>query len=283
VHAAADQPQTIEQEMMMRTKLQSWWKQLNKPRLVITSFLAILCVLLILIALGYVLDWSWTGLIPYNVGGQQQPGKSLWDWLQLLIIPAVLALGGYLFNYSTNMNERNTADKQNEAEQLLARENQHKAVLQDYIGNISELLLHEKLRDSEPEDEVRTIARVRTLTVLPRLDPQRKRILLQFLQESKLIERDKSVISLSGADLSRSNLKEAILNMANLSQANLSGADLELANLWKVMLWQANLAGANLSLANLSNSDLHISNLKGAKLHKTNFVEATLTGSESIS
>jgi hypothetical protein len=28
--------------------------------------------------------------------------KSLWDWLGLLIVPVVLAIGGYLFNSSQN-------------------------------------------------------------------------------------------------------------------------------------------------------------------------------------
>jgi hypothetical protein len=36
--------------------------------------------------------------------------------MQLLIIPAVLAIGGYLFNYSTSRNERNAADRHNQAE-----------------------------------------------------------------------------------------------------------------------------------------------------------------------
>src|SRR6266566_3327964 len=49
-------------------------------------------------------------------------------------------------------------------------DNQRETALQAYIDTMSELLLHEKLRDSAEEDEVRKIAHVRTLTILPRLN-----------------------------------------------------------------------------------------------------------------
>src|SRR5438445_4683284 len=44
------------------------------------------------------------------------------------------------------------------------------------------------------------------LTVLHRLDDDRKKSVLQFLHESGLIYRDKGIIDLSGADLSGTNL-----------------------------------------------------------------------------
>lgn len=92
------------------------------------------------IVLGYWLKWGWTGL----------KGKTLWDWMQLLIIPAVLAIAGYIFTLTTSRNEHE-----------IALDNQQEMVLQDYIDKVSELLLEKKLRVSEPGDEVRNIARVR--------------------------------------------------------------------------------------------------------------------------
>src|SRR2546430_10593349 len=127
--------------------------------------------LLVVIALAYI----------FNVNVPGLHGKTLWDWLQLLIIPAVLAVGVYVFTYTTSRNERKAADRHNRTEREIAPENQHEAALQDYIDNMSELLLHEKLRESQSEDEVRTIARVRTLTTLHRLDEVRKGSVLQFL------------------------------------------------------------------------------------------------------
>jgi len=40
--------------------------------------------------------WRWTGLGTYiDSDGKRQPGKTLWDWLQLLIVPLLLAGGAY--------------------------------------------------------------------------------------------------------------------------------------------------------------------------------------------
>ena len=117
------------------------------------------------------------------------------------------------------------------------KENQRETALQAYIDKMSELLLHEKLRDSADDDEVRNIARVRTLTVLRGLDPIRKVSVLQFLYESSLINKDKCVISLHGANLSNVDLRIVDLINANLSKAN---------------FYQANLIGANLDSANLN-------------------------------
>jgi uncharacterized protein YjbI with pentapeptide repeats len=80
------------------------------------------------------------------------------------------------------------------------------------------------------------------LTTLSRLDNARKVIVLKFLYESKLINKDKCVIALEGADLYKINL-----SFVNLRGADLSGA----------ILRRATLGGANLlSDANLSKTDL---------------------------
>ena len=76
-------------------------------------------------------------------------------------------------------------------------DNQRETAFQAYIDKMSELLLHEKLRDSTEEDEVRNVARVRTLTVLPRLDGKRKGSVLQFLYESGHIYKNKNSIDLT--------------------------------------------------------------------------------------
>ena len=91
---------------------------------------------------------------------------------------------------------------------------------------MSELLLEKKLRESQQDDEVRKIARVRTLTTLLVLNASRKGNVLQFLYESELIDKDNYIV-----DLYRADLKEAFLPMANLSGILLSGAQLGKANL----------------------------------------------------
>src|SRR5215469_16784321 len=81
--------------------------------------------------------------------------------MQLLFIPVVLAVAGFWFNHR----ERKAAELRAEAEREIERQhaktesdiaedNQREAALQEYIGKMSELLLHEKLRESKSEDEV---------------------------------------------------------------------------------------------------------------------------------
>ena len=194
--------------------------------------LVVLIALVVVIVLGYTNNWNWTGL----------HGKTLYDWLQLLIIPAVLAVGGYLFNYTIGRNERQAneqraqtereaAEKRAQVERDIALDNQREAALQAYIDNMSELLLEKKLRKSDEEDEVRKLARVRTLTVLRRLDGRRKANVLKFLFESELLIRENSFIDLDGADLSRVDLSGASLHTTQLDSTNLLEADLSDADL----------------------------------------------------
>jgi len=200
---------------------------------------------------------SWTGLNATDFTSTPQnitrtiaylPGKTLWDWLQLLIIPAVLAVAGYIINLTISRGEQEATKQRDKTEHDISLENQREKALQDYIDKMSELLLEKKLRDSAENDEVRKIARVRTLTVLRRLDAFRKTSVFQFLYESGLIDKDKCIIDLRGADLSGAYV---YLSDVKLSRADLSGADLSGANLTKADLSSAKLGGANLSSANL--------------------------------
>ena len=240
------------------TRLRLWWQKTRKPLEVlgVTGICILMIALLVAIILAYI----------FNVDVPDLRGKTLWDWLQLLIIPAVLAIGGYVFNYTTSRNERNAADRHNQTEQEIAQDNQHEAALQEYIDKMSELLLEKKLRESQPEDEVRMVARVRTLTVLPRLDGRRKRSVLQFLHESGLIDGEKPVVDLKGADLSQADLSQTNLGGANLSETNLSKASLRRAQLNGVVLSCADLSEANLSEAHLERADLSQAILIGADL-----------------
>src|SRR6266436_3112772 len=240
----------------MGAKFRSWWQKVRKPQEIapIAALLIGLVTVIFLVIAGY---------------------RFHWDWLQLLVIPFVLAVGSYLFIYTASRNGQKAMQLRNQTERDIALDNQHETALQDYIDKLSELLLHEKLRESAPEDEVRKIARARTLTVLPRLDKERKRSVLQFLHESGLIDKDKRIIDLRGAVLSGANLIAAYLNEADLSRAILSEADLSGANLSGFNLSGANLGGANQGKANLSRADLH-----GADLHGTDLFGADLHGAD---
>jgi uncharacterized protein YjbI with pentapeptide repeats len=152
---------------------------------------------------------------------------------------------------------------------------------------MSTLLLERNLRRSEEDSEVRTLARARTLTVLGRLDPDRKTAVMQFLVEAELVQSVKGrepLISLSGADLSGAKKDPKDLSIVGdlrgslLSDADISYADLRGANLRNADLHFAELSGALLSSANLSGADLGAADLSGAYLRGTNLRNADLRG-----
>ena len=186
-------------------------------------------------------------------------GKTLWDWLQLLIVPVVLSLITVVFAWQQDIRQDQIENKRAKAERELAKERAQDEALQAYLDQMSNLLLEKNLRTSEEDSEVRTLARARTLTVLGRLDPSRKTAVYQFLVDADLVqsidERD-PIISLNGADLGGANVSDANLRNADLNGAYLSEADLS----------EADLRGADLSDANLIGSDLSDAYLKGADL-----------------
>lgn len=179
--------------------------------------------------------------------------KNVWTWLLLLAIPFTLVFLALWFNV---INRR--------TDLKIAADRLRETTLHAYFDSVSELLLEKDLRSSQPGDEVRTLARARTVTLLTQLDTNRKLRVVQFLCESHLF----AVVDLYGADLQGVNLAHASLSGANLIGANLSKADLS----------EANLSGADLSKANLSEAHLNKTDLSKARLHGARLMKANLTG-----
>jgi uncharacterized protein YjbI with pentapeptide repeats len=205
-------------------------------------------------------------------------GKTVWDFLQLLIVPLMLVAIGLVFSLQQDARQQRVEDQRADAERVLADQRAQDEALQAYLDQMSGLLLEKDLRTSEVNSEVRTLAQVRTLTVLGRLDPSRKTAVMQFLVDADLVqsidERD-PIISLNGADLSDSDLSFADLSDANLRGASLSdvelrGAILRHANLSDADLSDAFLRGADLSNAFLRGADLSDSDLRGTDLSDVN-------------
>jgi Pentapeptide repeats (8 copies) len=174
----------------------------------------------------------------FNVNVPGLRGKTLWDWLQLLIVPLALAFVALLFNLSATRTEQNIATHRYEQDQQLAMDKQREDLLQTYLDRMSELLLDKQLRASKPDTEVRNIVRARTITILFQLDARRIGYVFAFLRESGLIsnEPNKSIVSFSQADLRKINFSQADLHgavfvNANFREANLCGADLREADL----------------------------------------------------
>jgi Pentapeptide repeats (8 copies) len=234
------------------------------PYLVPVGILLVLAISIIaLVAGAYTYGWEWTGFL----------GKTLWDWMKLLLVPAILALGGLLITqmerYSAGRAqeiqlESIQDDRRNAREQYMLQresmeENQRNSItrfrleqdrqqddrLQAYLDRMTQLLLENdtRLRQSEQDEDVRMLARAWTLTMLDMLqdNPRRKSAPVQFLHAAGLIERGHAFVLLSGANLRGADLRDVRLNNADLSNTDLG---------------DANLAGADLSVADLSGANL---------------------------
>jgi len=269
------------------------WQKIRAGIILVGIVVAVIAAFIALALVAYRFGWIWTGFIDYitppvPVKPQYQPqqyqrGKTLWDWLQLFIVPIILAIGGFWFSQIQKHNEQKAIEQREKTDREAVSENQREAALQTYFDRMSELLLKEQLSKSKRDDEIQIIARTRTLTVLNGLDSTRKKSLLRFLQESGLIRRnaDISVLNMEGADLGGAELDQIDLKNADLHGTNLSGAhldrvDLRGANLLGAILNEANLRDSYLSGANLSKADLSLADLRGANLSDKSRGDANL-------
>jgi hypothetical protein len=89
-------------------------------------------------------------------------GKTVWDWLQLLVVPHMLALITVVFTWQQNVSQNQLEDQRARQAQKIENQRAEAEALQAYLDQMSMLLLEKNLRDSEEESEVRTLARART-------------------------------------------------------------------------------------------------------------------------
>ena len=213
-------------------------------------------------------------------------GKTLWDWLQLLIVPVVLSLITVVFAWQQDIRQdqienqraeqaQKIEGQRAEAERELAEQRAQDEALQAYLDQMSQLMLERKLLEAEPGDPVHTLAQARTSTVIFRLDAEHNESVTRFLITSGLSVRTKdSVRLLRGSTLSHAKLSGAHLPNADLGDADLIGADLSNA-----LLLNANLIGTDLSGANLIGADLSEANLFSADLSDATLIGADLSRS----
>jgi uncharacterized protein YjbI with pentapeptide repeats len=205
-----------------------------------------------------------------------QPAKTLWDWLQLLIVPTILIAVTFLWSASQTRSDNRREDRRIAADRAAAEEARQDATLQSYLDQMSGLMIHEKLLTSREGDPVRAVARTVTLATLRRLDAERRGAVIKFLSEARVLDGENPRVLLDGADLEGANLALAELEGANLASTNLKGADLAYAHLRRSNLALVNLEGANLRGADLSAADLGSANLGAADLTDAYLTQANL-------
>jgi Pentapeptide repeats (8 copies) len=208
--------------------------------------------------------------------------RALWVWLKALFLPAVIALLGIFGGaWFTRERARDTA-------------------LQAYLAEMSELLIgKEILQERGRYAATRVTARARTLAVLSQLDGKRKRTVLLFLREARLINKRwrvregrqiyPGIVGLRNADLSNARLRSvqlistdrkepvslqgAILRRADLRCADLEGADLRGADMRSADMRGACLRGVDLDDSGETNRP---ADLRGADLRETEGLDEEL-------
>jgi len=203
------------------------WKSLLEERnLTLIAIGMSLTALIVLLAIGGAAS-SWTGF----------RGKTVWDLLQLLIVPLALAVIGFLFTAQQDQRQQKIENQRAEAERELAEQRAQDEALQAYLDQMSTLILNRNLLESDRDDPLYTLAQARTATVMRRLDAARNRSVVRFLSDS----------GLDGTLLSGIVLEGAELRGVDLSGANLYKADLDKVILREAILQQVDLSGARIT------------------------------------
>src|SRR5689334_18290705 len=98
----------------MIARFRSWLQKIRQLSLIAVG---IIIVLVALNTIAYRIGWSGTGFL----------NKTLWDWLQLLIVPLALAVVALVFQLANTRTE-----------QKIALDNQREDLLQAYLDRMSD-------------------------------------------------------------------------------------------------------------------------------------------------
>jgi uncharacterized protein YjbI with pentapeptide repeats len=271
--------------------------------LAVLATLALAGAVIGVIVYGYLARPGWIGVAD----------KTFWDYLELLIVPAALALGVYWLNRLQSQRDREadavrerereadaaqrerereaSEEAQKQRELTVQNQRAQDEALQAYLDQMSRLLVDKErpLRraSSQRKDDLSVVAEAWTSSVLARLDGHRKQIALLFLQDAGLILVGQVAVSLAGADLRGARLVGPYptfvdLDRADLTWADLSGADLSGARFLEASLRSAKLHKANLSGAFLLRADISEADLSGADLSGTDLRFADLRGVKGL-
>jgi hypothetical protein len=165
------------------------------PSLTIDQFwkwVLVVILLLLIVAVNIVSNFKWSGF----------QKKSLWDWLQLLVVPSMLAFGAFYLNYSSEARDKNLAD-----------ERQKQEIVKDYFSKMQTLILEEKkirISQTPPKQiekdyysqnspfsrgqqklspESQPIAKALTFAILDEVNGSQKGKVIAYLAEAGLIQR----------------------------------------------------------------------------------------------
>jgi uncharacterized protein YjbI with pentapeptide repeats len=217
--------------------------------------------------------------------------KSLWEFLDLLIVPLALAIIGFGFTFIQDNRQQKIEDQRAASAIKIEERRAQNAALQAYLDQMNDLILDRKLLKVNkgvpvhgPGDPVHTLAQARTTTAITQFDGENNQAVTRFLSDSGLLREP--------ALLAKTDLQDARLPKAVLQEANLAGTQLNRADLTEAVLLEANFSAkekvgedinhiiANLTRANLRKAALQEANLAECTLDKITLTKATLQGAD---
>jgi uncharacterized protein YjbI with pentapeptide repeats len=246
------------------------------------GIVAIVVVALSLVVAAYLRRWTWTGFV--EPAAKRPPRKTLWDWLNLLIVPVVLAGVGLWFSDKQDQRDQDRQAAAARAQAARAKDDEREAVLRTYLQDMSSLLREDNLAASKPGSAPVVTARTLTLTVLRRLDGERRSVVVHFLDEAHVATPPKPKISLYRADLRDLRLRGQRIADLDFSGADLRRAEFRDASILSVLFNSADLRGADFRDSDLGGVDFSYTDLRhvdfrnAAVREEARFRSSCLTG-----
>ena len=178
-----------------------------------------------------------------------------------------------------------------EQDQRNSDELTRRTIFKEYIDDMKGLLLHENFQQRLNQSLLQI--RVQTLTVLKVLDSNRKRDIVRFLYENRLIRYDLApTIDLRGADLNGMKFIKSATESCDFAFLFLPGIYGEKmffdgCSLLGAIFTGASMAGAQFHSSNMISVSLSMANLthsvfEGCHLYRSNFSSALLSHSSII-
>lgn len=222
--------------------------------------------------------------------------KNLWDWMQLLILPLLVAAGGLLLDRQIDQREEDRAKIRSDQETLKLYYDQMKT----YTERINPLLLRlsqikdiekgKKFQDKELDDIEESLIKVKpdletikslTLTVLDELDSEHKSQIIRYLYNIGVIrlEIPRKITNSNDKSCSRTS-RQGQDNYLYESAIQLDGVDLSGIDFINKKIKFVNFCGVSLKRAKFINSDLSYANINQADLSEANLDGAIFSGIE---
>ena len=220
----------------------------------------------VIVAVAYRRRWEWTGFTRRSGGAADAANspKTLWNWLELLLVPAGIAIALFALNNAQSGREQRRADRRAAVDRSIAAERIRADILHTYLQQMSNLLLDRGLLKADWNGPLVNFAQTLTLTVFHQLDGRRKGEVLQFLANTGLIKPPRPKIDLTRADLRHVDAHERSFSALDVENADLRGADFRRAAIYD----------SSFSFADLERDDFSFALLQGVTMDGANLARA---------